>query len=360
MSVCKHLLGLAFWRYGWAVAVVIAYSVSYAQPARATWISVYVLAPTPPVSLLSVEKHGTDPRFKKEFSIHYDLVEQLIPDEIKKKVDSSKEGTAGCPTFACPDLHWKISIKSGFAFTDKGQPEITPFGDPLQQFGINITAHAQVKLNFDIDSQVEAKGFGSGTSHSPHEFLINIDAAGKLDLWPTLQSQVSEVKVSDSDGFVFDLTDPQGFSYFHLGPLSGGYCFVEPGTCEDGRKQMEAQVNKRLFTLLKMVEEQVGGVVRIGTDAGVPQAVNLKDQLLSTKLPVVNKSFQELSDSFGLALNVQVTPPWNVNLVATLRFSGAAGSAKLNGKIRLPQERCTYLSGVGACLSPRSRWDSKR
>jgi hypothetical protein len=119
------LLGLAFWRYGWAVAVVIAYSVSYAQPARATWISVYVLAPTPPVSLLSVEKHGTDPRFKKEFSIHYDLVEQLIPDEIKKKVDSSKEGTAGCPTFACPDLHWKISIKSGFAFTDKGQPVLT-------------------------------------------------------------------------------------------------------------------------------------------------------------------------------------------------------------------------------------------
>jgi hypothetical protein len=58
-----------------------------------------------------------------------------------------------------------------------------------------------VKLNFDIDSQVEAKGFGSGTSHSPHEFLINIDAAGKLDLWPTPQSQVSEVKVSDSDGF---------------------------------------------------------------------------------------------------------------------------------------------------------------
>ena len=99
-----------------------------------------------------------------------------------------------------------------------------------------------------------------------------------------------------------------------------------------------------------MVEEQVGGVVRIGTDAGVPQAINLKDQLLSTELPVVNKSFQELSDSFGLALNVQVTPPWNVNLVATLRFSGAAGSAKLNGKVRLPKERCTYLSGVGGLL----------
>jgi hypothetical protein len=47
---------------------------------------------------------------------------------------------------------------------------------------------------------------------------------------------------------------------------------------------------------------------------------------------------------------VQVTPPWNVNLVATLRFSGAAGSAKLNGKVRLPKERCTYLSGVGGLL----------
>ena len=66
---------------------------------------------------------------KKEFSIHYDLVEQFIPDEIKKKVDSSKEGTAGCPTIACPDLEWKVSFKSGFAFTEKGQPEISPVGE---------------------------------------------------------------------------------------------------------------------------------------------------------------------------------------------------------------------------------------
>src|SRR5262245_40239846 len=91
MSAWKHPVALALWLYGWWVGAVIAFSFAYAQPTRATWVSVYVLAPTPPSSLLSVEKHGADPRFKKEFSIHYDVVEQFIPNEIKKKVDSSKE-----------------------------------------------------------------------------------------------------------------------------------------------------------------------------------------------------------------------------------------------------------------------------
>jgi hypothetical protein len=108
-------------------------SVASAQPAKAASAGVFVLAPTPPTSLLSIEKHGENPRFEKEFSISYDHIGPLITAVIKEKVDGSKEGTAGCPTFACPDLHWKVTVKADFAFTEKGQPVIQAFGDPQQQ-----------------------------------------------------------------------------------------------------------------------------------------------------------------------------------------------------------------------------------
>jgi hypothetical protein len=346
MSVWKQLVALAL------ATAITAFSLPHLQPAQAASARVYVLAPTAPTSLNSVEKHGAIPRFEKEFSTSYDHIEPFITDGIKKKVDSSKEGTAGCPTFACPDLHWKVTVKADFAFTEEGQPMLQSFGDPQQQqYGADITAHAQVKLDFDVGHKIWATGAKSVSWDSSHDLFINIDASGKLDLWPTLQSQVTEPQLSDSDGYVFDLTNPQNFSYVHMGDLGGPYCSAVPGTCEDARKQIEAQLNKRLFALLKMVEEQVGAEVRKGTDAGIQQAINLKDQLLNTKLPVVNKSFQELSDAFGLTLDVQpVTYSGTVNVVATLRFSGSAGSAKLTGKVRLPKERCAYVIGVAGLL----------
>ena len=104
--------------------------------------------------LLSIEKHGENPRFEKEFSIFYDHIGPLITAVIKEKVDGSKEGTAGCPTFACPDLHWKVTVKADFAFTEKGQPVIQAFGDPQQQYGVDVTVRAQVKINFDAEHKV--------------------------------------------------------------------------------------------------------------------------------------------------------------------------------------------------------------
>lgn len=105
MSAWTEFPKSIFWRYGWAIAVVTAFSLVCAQPARAASVRVYVLAPTPNASLLSVEKHGATPRFEKEFTIPYGGFEPLIPDEIKKDVDGSPESTAACPTAACPDLH---------------------------------------------------------------------------------------------------------------------------------------------------------------------------------------------------------------------------------------------------------------
>src|SRR5262245_9451175 len=199
MSAGKQLVVLA------SVAAVTAFSLAHAQPARAASAGVYVLAPHPPGDLLSVEAHGAV--HEKEFSIPYDILEPFVPNEIKKKVDGSMEGTAGCPTDFCSDLHWRVTVKSGFAFTEKGQPTLQAY--PPQQYGADITAHAQVKINFDVTYKNWYAVLGkeqSSSNYSSHDLLINIDSSGKLDLWPILQSQVAEPQLSDSDGFVFDLT----------------------------------------------------------------------------------------------------------------------------------------------------------
>ena len=93
------------------------------------------------------------------------------------------------------------------------------------------------------------------------------------------------------------------------------------------------------------------GAARTGIDAAVPQPIDLKGQLLNTKLPVVNKSFQELSGAFGLTLDERaVTSPGNATVVATLRFSAAAGSAKLSGKPAFPRKGAHTSPACTACL----------
>jgi hypothetical protein len=84
------------------------------------------LAPQPPASLGSVERHGVDtPWFEREFRIPYETIEPLIRDEIRQTADIFKSDTVGRPTIFCPDVDWSVAVKSKFEFTQKGQPVIT-------------------------------------------------------------------------------------------------------------------------------------------------------------------------------------------------------------------------------------------
>jgi hypothetical protein len=338
--VARSLLVVA----AWLLAVLVS-----TPTARAARVGIYVLAPSPGASLNSVEKHGADPRFEKEFSILYDPVESLIRDEIKKKVDGSPDGTAGCPSIFCPDLNWRVTVTSGFAFTEEGQPEVTY--DP-QQNGVNITVTAKAKLTLDAASKVWNPA--DSASYSIHkEYPISIDGSAKLNLWPTLQSEEPSIRLLDDNGNVIDLTNPGVLpEAFEPPTFQVTAVFGYPGSVtEDAEKQINAQGRQRLYAALKTIEEQVIGDVGKHIDAAIQQPINLKEQLLNKKLPVVAKSWQELSDAFGLTFDVRpVLYPGTVNMVVTVRFSGAEGSAKLTGKLRLPKERCTYVIGVGGLI----------
>jgi hypothetical protein len=338
MSAWKHLVGLRFWRCARAAVVVTAFSLVHAHLAEAALVRVFGLAPMPPTSLHSVEKHGMDtPLFEKIFSIPYDDIEPLIRDEIKKKVDYSKDGTAGCPIPFCPDLHWKVTIKFvHFAFAEKGQPTIVLLGDQ-HQIGVKIEASVPVKLELDVTIEAWLTAGDPKSTHSVIEFDIGHNASATLSLWPILQSP----------SFEFNQLDAPGLSW--PGITAGG--LYPQSVADEANQQINDQLNKRTTVILTTVKEQIEAEVRKGIDAGIQQPINLKEQFLSTKLPVVGKSFQELSDAFGLTTDVQaIAAPGGVNVVATLRFSGAAGSAKLAGKLRFPKERCTYVTGVGGLI----------
>jgi hypothetical protein len=314
MSSWKQFLGTV-WHHGWPVLVVIAFSLAYAQPGRGASASVYVLAPKPHNPLNSIETHGATPVFKKDFSIPYDAVEPLIRDEIKKKVDGPKEGTVPCPTDFCPDLHWRVTVKSGFVFTDKSQqPVITAFYDPQQQTsGVDITLHTSVQINFDVNETIWYEtivGEESGSKESPIAIPIDIDASARLNLWPILQSQ----------DFAFHLTPDT----YNVGGGNINLPLYPSDVLDQAENEVIAEINKRLADLLNTVNEQVLAEARKDiSPAEFPSY--LKDQLLNTKLPAVDKSYQELSDPFGLTLDVQTTTTGNVNVVATLRFSGGRG-----------------------------------
>ncbi|HLL24203.1 MAG TPA: hypothetical protein VK427_18855 [Kofleriaceae bacterium] len=73
----------------------------------------------------------------------------------------------------------------------------------------------------------------------------------------------------------------------------------------------------------------------------VGQAVALKDALMNTPLPGVNKSFTQLSTDMGATIQLHtVTPDGGVAASAVLRMSGAPGAGKIKGVLRMPKQVC--------------------
>jgi hypothetical protein len=185
--------------------------------------------------LNSIEQQGTQvPWFQKEFRIPYDTVEPFIQDEIRKKVDLAKSGTVECPTIFCPDVDYSVNVKSAFAFTQKGQPIITAFGDP-QQNGVEITLDAQMRLDLAIHVTADTTLTTEQSGDFPIMLLIGIHAKSKLNLWPVLQTvEPPQIRLTLDDKNV-DLSDLNGVGIvtgaelgFELGFTPIGIAFGGP------------------------------------------------------------------------------------------------------------------------------------
>jgi hypothetical protein len=343
-----------------AVALVTAFTLLISQMAWAARVRVFVLAPNPPNSLDWVEEHGSQiPWFSRDFLIPYDVVEQFIRDEIKQAVDGTKSDTVVC-TDPCPDVDWKVVVKSSFAFTQKEQPILKAFGNP-QQNGVDISLHAQMKINLDVHAEAET-WFDSADGDFPIELLIDIDASARLNLWPVLQSQdfkfdltlnKSNIDLSDIYGEAIEAGAKIGvlIGFTPIGLALGGpgglgllLAIIGAEAADVAEQKIKAAADKAFNDLLKKAEQQIKAEVQKRVDPAIQQANNLKDQLLNSKLPEIGKSYQELSEAFGLTLVVQTTTPsGNVNVIVTPRFAAQAGSGNITGKLRVPKDQCIYL-----------------
>jgi hypothetical protein len=240
---------------------------------------------------------------------------------------------------------------------------VTAFGDP-QQNGVNVSLHAQMKVNANIFAAAET-WYDHGDGNFPVELLIGVIASNKLNLWPVLQSQdfdfdltldKSNIDLSDLRGEAIGLGTKLGiiigFTPVGLalgGPLTSAVLGFLGGSkaAEIAEQKIKAKADKAINDQLKKASDQIKAEVQKAIVPVIAQANNLKDQLLNTKFPGVNKSYNDLSSAFGLTLDVQTTTPSGfVNAIATPRFAAAPGGGTFSAKLRIPKDQCMYFKNL--------------
>lgn len=372
-----------------SMALLAAAALLTAPLAEAADVKVFVLAPKPPASLATVETQGSDkPVFTHSYAVPYATLEKQLRQEIKSKVDfDTGEQTEGCPTALCPDVHWRVVVSSDIAFTKKPLPALKAFGD-AQANGVDVNLKdAQVRLKLAIHAEMWII-VGTGklsdkimrTVDVPVELLIGVNVASRLNAWPALVSatvpcevtQMQEtvcvnlplegknIDLSDAEGAVVDLGAALGgligFTQFGgladpLSGLLGGKLLSKvaelgaKAAANQAEARVQAEATKALNAWLKVFSIQATYAGGTYLDAQINQINALKDKILNTKLPQINKSYQDLANAFGLSFDVQTrVSNGDAYVIVTPRFAASPGGGKIVGKLRMPKEACLYAS----------------
>lgn len=363
-------------------AALAAMTFLAAPSARAADVKVFVLAPSPQQSLRTVETQGSDkPVYTHSYAVPYGTLEQQLRAAIQSKANlDTGNQTVNCPS-ACPDVHWRVVVNSDIAFTQKPLPTIKAFGN-AQENGIDVKLeHAQVKLHLAIHAEMWIEPVTGKVSKSvdvPIDLLIGLDAASRLNVWPQVisakvpcavtQAQETACVTLTLDGKNIDLSDAKGVAVgvgSALGNLAGmqfGALLGDPlsaliggdlgsalgklgskAAANEAESYIQGKANEALNAMMQVASVQATLQASNYLDARVTQANALKDVLMNTKLPGLNKSYQELANAFGLTFDVQTrTSNADMYVIVTPRFAANPSGAKLVGKLRMPKEACVY------------------
>ena len=355
------------------VAALAALALLATSAAHAGDVRLFVLAPQPPTSLKSVETQGSDkPAYAHSYNISFDTVEQQIRNEIKKS--NIDVGGAVICEGACPNVYWHINVNNDFAFTQKNQPVVTAFGN-AQDNGVDVALKTQFKVSIVICARLwadPATGHVEGTANVPINLLIDMQANSRLALWPEVKSissyceatklqETACVKLTLANSNV-DLSDPKGIAVAvgtALGGLIGGSPLaagiadplsgliagelISKELVKIAEQKVQAEANKVFNAALQVASVRATWLASTYVDAKATQANAVKSKLLDAKLPGINKSLQELSDAFGLTLDVQTrTSSGDVYVIVTPRFTANPAGKTLIGKVRMPKDACVY------------------
>lgn len=322
-------------------------------------------------TLYSIENYGQMGIWGHDFTIPYATLEALINTKMNELVPTKFNGVEVC-TDPCPDVTWSIRIKPKFKFTKTNQPVLTSLG-PSGESRVRAELTTEGRLDVHADVHVET-WFDSVDVPVDVFVVLGVKAGVEVDMWPTLKvhqpgSSTPGLKLEftlvDSDldfdlnGTAVELGAKWGtvIGLSPVGFLVGGPIFgpIVAWIADEIADVAERKLAELFYGKVEaLVARQTAGFEDMVNDHLLPyvdQANGLKDRAMNSPLPGINKSYNQLSASLGATLQLHtVTPDNGIASSAVLRMSGAAGSGKLKGVVRMPKKVCEYAHVSGGPL----------
>lgn len=324
-----------------------------------------------------IETYGSKALWSESFEIPYRALEKEIRKEMSKalaKYIPAGKQVESC-TDPCPDVTWQIFYTPSFAFTDENNVTLKQIGASSNN---EVRAAVKFRAKAGLTGHVWAEamvpkpmpvGFITEKEEVtvPFDLFVEVEVSASVDvtLWPDLAAEdiVLDAKIVDKstnitiDGTAAKIGAEVGILLGNtpLGLASGGplvfstlLAVIGDAAADAAEVEIEAKMNAA-------IEEHFNETLGTAQDAAkemltvaVASANAKKDKALSTKLPGINKSIDELRSSLGASLEIHtVTPSSNIALSGVLRMSPSKGSAAMSGKVRVPARKCIYAQMMG-------------
>jgi hypothetical protein len=322
-------------------------------------------------NLDSLGYYGLSPIWSHGFEIPYAQVEALINSRLNDIVPNKIGGVEVC-TDPCPDVTWSIRIKPKFKFTKTNQPVLTSLGKSGEnRVKVELTTEARL----DVHADVHAETWADSVDVPVDVFVVvGLKAAVEVELWPTLKvhkpgstapgvdlefSLVNSDIDLDLNGTAVALGAKWGtiIGLSPVGLLVGGPILgpILAWLGDEAADMAEIAISNLFYSKVEgILNAQSAGLEDMVNDNLLPyvdQANNLKDRLMNSPLPGVNKTITQLTSGLGATVELHTTTPdGGVATSAVVRMSGAAGSGKLKGVLRMPKQVCEYARVNGGPL----------
>ena len=324
-----------------------------------------------------IESYGMAPIWSKSFSIPYDSLEKTILKEIKKAL--AKEIPSGVQTETCtdpcPDVDWEVTYTPTFKFTKKNNvkfEQIGKSGENKIRASVKFRAKAGISGNLHAEADVPTPmPVGFIITHeevdTPFSLFVEaeFDASVEIELWPDIDAGDVKIdaKIIDTspnielNGVVAELGAKIGlliggtpFGLMAGGPLTFSTLLAVIGdTAADiVEGKMEGYVSQMVEKHFNESLEDVEKAAKSALDSATSSANAKKNKALTTKLPGVGKSINELKSDLGGDIELHtVTPGGDLSTSAVLRLNPKSGSASMGGDVRIPARQCVYVEFMG-------------
>lgn len=324
-----------------------------------------------------IESYGKVAMWSKSFEIPYDSLETTILSEIKKAL--AKEIPSGMQTETCtdpcPDVDWQVTYTPTFKFTKKENVKFSQIGKSGEnkiRASVKFRAKAGISGNLHAEADVPTPmpvGFIITTEEVDTPFSLFVeaefDASVDIELWPDIDAgdvSIDAKIISTSpnielNGVVAELGAKIGlliggtpFGLMAGGPLTFSTLLAVIG--DTAADIVEAKMEGYVATMVEKhfndSLEDVEKAAKSALDSATSSANAKKDKALTTALPGVGKSINQLKSELGGNIELHtVTPSGNLATSAVLRLSPSKGSASMGGDVRIPARQCVYVEFMG-------------